>query len=133
MPVRIFRGASFVHDVHGLNNSFRLYSGNVFVLFTPFCRLSPMTLHCKGTGLPLTVFCGFTIMVTRYSIVLCHPKVTWEVHMPWEKPSFIEVNMNSEIGAYQDEFDERHADDAAQARTLVEQPGHVAHPVPPRT
>jgi hypothetical protein len=53
--------------------------------------------------------------------------------MPWEKPSFVEVNMNSEIGAYQDEFDERKADDAAQARLLVEQSGHVSHPSPQRT
>ena len=27
--------------------------------------------------------------------------------MTWEKPSFREINMNSEIGAYQEDFDER--------------------------
>ena len=27
--------------------------------------------------------------------------------MAWEKPSFREVNMNSEIGAYQEDFEER--------------------------
>jgi len=27
--------------------------------------------------------------------------------MIWEKPAYIEVNMSSEIGGYQDEFDER--------------------------
>jgi hypothetical protein len=53
--------------------------------------------------------------------------------MPWEKPSFVQVNMNSEIGAYQDEFDERKAGDVAQARLLVEQSGQVSHPAPPRT
>ncbi len=52
--------------------------------------------------------------------------------MSWEKPSFLEVDMNSEIGAYQDEFDERRADDVMQARPPVEQPGAVPHPVPPR-
>jgi hypothetical protein len=26
--------------------------------------------------------------------------------MSWEKPSFREVNMNSEIGAYQEDFDD---------------------------
>lgn len=53
--------------------------------------------------------------------------------MPWEKPSFLEVNMNSEIGAYQDEFDDRRAGDSTQARPPVEQAGHVPHPAPPRT
>lgn len=53
--------------------------------------------------------------------------------MPWEKPSFLEVNMNSEIGAYQDAFDERRADDVMQARPTVEQSGHVPHPAPSRT
>lgn len=27
--------------------------------------------------------------------------------MAWEKPSFREVNMNSEIGAYQEDFEKR--------------------------
>jgi len=27
--------------------------------------------------------------------------------MAWEMPSYIEVNMSSEIGAYQDDFEER--------------------------
>jgi hypothetical protein len=27
--------------------------------------------------------------------------------MPWETPSYIELNMSAEIGGYQDEFDER--------------------------
>jgi hypothetical protein len=35
--------------------------------------------------------------------------------MAWEKPSFREVNMNSEIGAYQEDFDERRPGDMAHA------------------
>lgn len=27
--------------------------------------------------------------------------------MPWEKPTFREINMSSEIGAYQEDFEER--------------------------
>ena len=27
--------------------------------------------------------------------------------MPWETPSYIEINMSAEIGGYQDDFDER--------------------------
>ena len=27
--------------------------------------------------------------------------------MPWERPSYIEINMSAEIGGYQDDFDER--------------------------
>lgn len=34
--------------------------------------------------------------------------------MPWEKPSFREVTMSSEIGAYQEDFDEREPGDVAQ-------------------
>lgn len=53
--------------------------------------------------------------------------------MPWEKPSFLEVGMNSEIGAYQDEFDERRADDPVQARPAIEQSGQLPHPPPRQT
>ncbi len=41
--------------------------------------------------------------------------------MPWEKPSFREVNMSSEIGAYQEDFDERTPGDLAAACPLNEQ------------
>ena len=34
--------------------------------------------------------------------------------MSWEKPSFREVSMNSEIGAYQEDFDERKSGDMAR-------------------
>jgi hypothetical protein len=35
--------------------------------------------------------------------------------MTWEKPSFREVNMSSEIGAYQEDFDERRPEDMTRA------------------
>ena len=35
--------------------------------------------------------------------------------MTWEKPSFREVNMSSEIGAYQEDFDERRSGGMARA------------------
>jgi hypothetical protein len=44
-----------------------------------------------------------------------------EVDMPWEKPSFREVNMSSEIGAYQEDFDERTPADLTPVRPLNEQ------------
>ena len=41
--------------------------------------------------------------------------------MPWETPCFREINMSSEIGAYQEDFDERVSDEMAPARPLNEQ------------
>ena len=52
--------------------------------------------------------------------------------MPWEKPSCVEVKMDSEIGSYQDEFDERKSGDALRAVAQVEQSGPVTQPAPPR-
>jgi hypothetical protein len=44
--------------------------------------------------------------------------------MSWETPSYVEVNMSSEIGAYQDDFEERVPlpGDAA-LRETAQQPG----------
>lgn len=42
--------------------------------------------------------------------------------MSWEKPSFREVNMNSEIGAYQEDFDnDRKPSDTGQTDLSVDQ------------
>lgn len=41
--------------------------------------------------------------------------------MAWEKPSFREVNMSSEIGAYQEDFDERGPGDMARAGLPADQ------------
>jgi hypothetical protein len=38
--------------------------------------------------------------------------------MSWEKPSFREVNMNSEIGAYHEDFDDDRKPDNIGPKTL---------------
>ncbi|HEY6084487.1 MAG TPA: hypothetical protein VIU63_03785 [Nitrospira sp.] len=44
--------------------------------------------------------------------------------MPWQTPSFREISMNSEIGGYQDELDERKPGDLVRTA--------LALPSPPR-
>jgi hypothetical protein len=56
--------------------------------------------------------------MTPWRIPLCEAR---EVDMPWEKPSFREVNMSSEIGAYQEDYDERTPGDLTAGRPLDEQ------------
>jgi hypothetical protein len=75
-----------------------------------------LSLHHHGEVIPSTIY-GAEL----------------EAHMSWEKPSFLEVNMNSEIGAYQDEFDERKAGEVMQPRAPIEQSSHVPNQAPSRT
>jgi hypothetical protein len=48
-----------------------------------------------------------------------------EVEMPWETPYFREITMSSEIGAYQEDFDERVPEKMVPARPLNEQAAEV--------
>ena len=45
--------------------------------------------------------------------------------MPWETPCFREINMSSEIGAYQEDFDERAPEKMVPARPLNERTAEV--------
>lgn len=36
--------------------------------------------------------------------------------MTWDPPQYLEINMNAEIGAYQDDFEERNLAPAQQLR-----------------
>jgi len=45
--------------------------------------------------------------------------------MPWETPNFREITMSSEIGAYQEDFDERVPEKMVPARPLNEQAAEV--------
>jgi hypothetical protein len=40
--------------------------------------------------------------------------------MTWEKPSFREVNMNSEIGAYQEDFEECESGDMPRRNSATD-------------
>ena len=42
--------------------------------------------------------------------------------MPWQTPSFLEIAMNSEIGGYQDELDERKSGDIVQTPIALSAP-----------
>lgn len=48
--------------------------------------------------------------------------------MQWQTPTFREIAMNSEIGGYQDEFDERKAGDAANSELFPHDPIPVDRP-----
>lgn len=42
--------------------------------------------------------------------------------MSWETPAYREINMNSEIGAYQDDFEERRPSPTEHSRPALMQP-----------
>lgn len=47
--------------------------------------------------------------------------------MPWETPSFIEIRMSSEIGGYQEDFDQRAPTDPTATGLPAEQSGAQAY------
>ena len=53
--------------------------------------------------------------------------------MPWEKPTFREINMSSEIGAYQEDFEEREPGDLMPAGMPNEQASGFPQQVDTRT
>ena len=46
--------------------------------------------------------------------------------MPWETPCFREINMSSEIGAYQEDFDERAPEKIVPGRSLNDRSAEVS-------
>jgi hypothetical protein len=49
--------------------------------------------------------------------------------MLWQKPSFEEIAMSSEIGGYQDELEERKSGDQSQSGISLQQPPEDDKPI----
>jgi hypothetical protein len=74
----------------------------------------------------LTQFFRFTMMALSECVGPLFKQV--EMDMTWEKPSFREVNMNSEIGAYQEDFNKRKPGDMPPSNSAAD--GITSGPAP---